>query len=176
MRTTDLLSFATRSLAGARTRTLLMLLAMSIGVASVVVLTALGEGARRYVVGERMEATGRVLIPLDRAEVEAWVEHLDTTGIPHGGIVDAPAGHVLVCRDPDGIPIVPEDEIVALIDGERVDEVVFSYSDVSHEQVMHLGSRSIAAGAGAAVALPLLEAMLPKARAADGKKSRYHLR
>ena len=36
MRAPDLLRFATRSLAGARTRTLLMLLAMSIGVASVV--------------------------------------------------------------------------------------------------------------------------------------------
>jgi putative ABC transport system permease protein len=44
--------FSAVSLASARTRTALMLLAMSIGVASVVVLTALGEGARRYVVGE----------------------------------------------------------------------------------------------------------------------------
>ncbi|MCB1772317.1 MAG: ABC transporter permease [Gammaproteobacteria bacterium] len=49
MRTTDLLLFSGQSLAGARKRTLLMLLAMSIGVASVVLLTALGEGARRYV-------------------------------------------------------------------------------------------------------------------------------
>lgn len=48
----DVLHFATASLAGARTRTLLMVLAMSIGVAAVVVLTSLGEGARRYVVGQ----------------------------------------------------------------------------------------------------------------------------
>jgi len=52
MRTTDLLRFSFQSLAGARNRTLLMLLAMSIGVASVVLLTALGEGARRYVANE----------------------------------------------------------------------------------------------------------------------------
>ncbi len=52
MRLPDLLGFSARSLSGARTRTLLMLLAMSIGVASVVLLTALGEGARRYVIGE----------------------------------------------------------------------------------------------------------------------------
>ena len=52
MRTTDLLRFSSQSLAGARVRTLLMLLAMSIGVASVVLLTALGEGARRYVANE----------------------------------------------------------------------------------------------------------------------------
>ena len=52
MRLPALLGFSARSLSGARTRTLLMLLAMSIGVASVVLLTALGEGARRYVIGE----------------------------------------------------------------------------------------------------------------------------
>ncbi len=64
MRAADLLRFATRSLAGARTRTLLMLLAMSIGVASVVVLTALGEGARRYVVGEFAQLGTHLLIML----------------------------------------------------------------------------------------------------------------
>ena len=45
----DLSRFAWRSLWCYRTRTLLMVLAMSIGVAAVVVLTSLGEGARRYV-------------------------------------------------------------------------------------------------------------------------------
>jgi len=45
----DLSRFAWRSLWGYRTRTLLMILAMSIGVAAVVVLTSLGEGAREYV-------------------------------------------------------------------------------------------------------------------------------
>lgn len=48
----DTLSFATASLRGTRTRTLLMVLAMSIGVAAVVILTALGDGARRYVIGQ----------------------------------------------------------------------------------------------------------------------------
>ena len=52
MNFTDTLSFASTSLRGARMRTLLMMIAMSIGVAAVVVLTALGEGARRYVVGQ----------------------------------------------------------------------------------------------------------------------------
>lgn len=52
MKPADILAFAWASLKGARTRTVLMILAMSIGVAAVVVLTALGEGARRYVVGE----------------------------------------------------------------------------------------------------------------------------
>ncbi|MBU0689644.1 MAG: ABC transporter permease [Gammaproteobacteria bacterium] len=52
MRLADTLRFATGSLRGSPTRTLLMMLAMSIGVAAVVVLTALGEGARRYVVNQ----------------------------------------------------------------------------------------------------------------------------
>jgi putative ABC transport system permease protein len=52
MKNRDATRFAFDSLRGARTRTLLMLLAMSIGVASVLVLTSLGEAARRYVTGE----------------------------------------------------------------------------------------------------------------------------
>jgi len=49
MRFADVAAFAWRSLSGYRLRTLLMLAAMSMGVGSVVVLTSLGEGARRYV-------------------------------------------------------------------------------------------------------------------------------
>lgn len=52
MKIADTLRFATGSLRGSPTRTSLMILAMSIGVAAVVVLTALGEGARRYVINE----------------------------------------------------------------------------------------------------------------------------
>ena len=48
---------------------------------------------------------------------------------------------------PDGIPIVDEGELEALCRRERVDQVVFAYSDVSHETVMHLGSRVLATGA-----------------------------
>jgi len=49
MRSADVAAFAWRSLSGYRLRTLLMLAAMSMGVGAVVVLTSLGEGARRYV-------------------------------------------------------------------------------------------------------------------------------
>ena len=48
---------------------------------------------------------------------------------------------------PDGIPIHPEDELENLIRDLFVDEVVLSYSDISHNAVMHLGSRALAAGA-----------------------------
>ena len=50
-------------------------------------------------------------------------------------------------RYPDGIPIVAEDDLERLIREDHVDEVVFAYSDVSHEHVMHLASRALAAGA-----------------------------
>ena len=64
MRPLDLLRFAGQSLTGARARTLLMLLAMSIGVGSVILLTALGEGARRYVVGQFAQLGTHLLIML----------------------------------------------------------------------------------------------------------------
>jgi predicted GTPase len=50
-------------------------------------------------------------------------------------------------RYPKGIPILPEAELERLIRDESVDEVVFAYSDVSHETVMHAASRAMAAGA-----------------------------
>src|SRR6188474_182783 len=50
-------------------------------------------------------------------------------------------------RYPNGIPIEAEDELEALIAKHEVDEVVFAYSDVTHEHVMHLASRALAAGA-----------------------------
>lgn len=61
MRARDLVSFATQSLLRARMRSAMMLLAMAIGVAAVVMLTALGEGARRYVTSE-FSALGTNLI------------------------------------------------------------------------------------------------------------------
>src|SRR5919108_682689 len=50
-------------------------------------------------------------------------------------------------RYPNGIPIVAEEELAELVARERVDEVVFAYSDVTHEHVMHIGSIAMAAGA-----------------------------
>lgn len=48
---------------------------------------------------------------------------------------------------PDGIPIHPESELSRLIRELGVNEVVFAYSDVSHENVMHKASIVLAAGA-----------------------------
>ena len=50
-------------------------------------------------------------------------------------------------RYPNGIPIRPEEELVELMAKFAVDEVVFSYSDVSHVHVMHRASLALAGGA-----------------------------
>ena len=64
---------------------------------------------------------------------------------------------------PEGIPIHPESELENLIRDHEVDEVMFSYSDVSHEYVMHLASRVLAAGAGFRLLSPR-RTMLPSSR------------
>jgi len=47
---------------------------------------------------------------------------------------------------PKGIPIYPEDDLPKLIEQFGVEEVVFAYSDVSHEYVMHRASIALANG------------------------------
>jgi predicted GTPase len=48
---------------------------------------------------------------------------------------------------PDGIPILPENGLAKVVRERDVDEVVFAYSDVTHQHVMHIASRALAAGA-----------------------------
>ncbi len=48
---------------------------------------------------------------------------------------------------PNGIPIYPEEKLKELISRYRVDSIVFSYSDVSHEYVMHKASIALSSGA-----------------------------
>lgn len=48
---------------------------------------------------------------------------------------------------PKGIPMIPEKNLVPYVKEHKIDEVVFAYSDVAHEDVMHKGARALAAGA-----------------------------
>ena len=65
----DTLTLSLTTVASYRTRSLLIVLAMALGVAAVVVLTALGDGARRYVVGQFSSLGTNLLIVLPgRAE------------------------------------------------------------------------------------------------------------
>lgn len=64
MRKSDLVHFAQSAATGSPLRSLLLVLAMSIGVAAVVVLTALGDGARRYVMNEFSSLGSNLVIVL----------------------------------------------------------------------------------------------------------------
>jgi predicted GTPase len=48
---------------------------------------------------------------------------------------------------PRGIPIYPENELLSLIAGKKIDEVLFSYSDVNYNYVMSKAAQVIACGA-----------------------------
>jgi len=65
---------------------------------------------------------------------------------------------------PQGIPIVAESELESLIARERIDQVVFAYSDLAHAEVMHRASRALAAGADFVLLGPqrtMLQAQVP---------------
>ena len=67
-------------------------------------------------------------------------------------------------RYPEGVRIFDESELTRLIRELEVDEVVFSYSDVSHEYVMRKGSEALAAGADFVLLGPrdtMLDATVP---------------
>jgi predicted GTPase len=48
---------------------------------------------------------------------------------------------------PQGIPVTDEDELDALCRSQRIQQVVFAYSDLPHIEVMHRASRALASGA-----------------------------
>ena len=67
-------------------------------------------------------------------------------------------------RYPEGIPIVSESALEALVRQRGVECVVFSYSDVTHAEVMHVASRAIAEGADFVLLGPgrtMLQARIP---------------
>jgi predicted GTPase len=81
-----------------------------------------------------------------RDDPEVEVVAFTATQIP--GIEDRRYPPALAgSRYPDGIPIRPEEELSGMIGRLGVDEVVFAYSDISHQYVMHRGSEVLAAGA-----------------------------
>ena len=48
---------------------------------------------------------------------------------------------------PEGIPIYSEDELDTLIRDQKIDQVIFAYSDIPHREVMHKASQVLATGA-----------------------------
>ena len=72
-------------------------------------------------------------------------------GIDHRRYPAALAGPLY----PDGIDIVPETELERIFARQKIDRVVFAYSDVAHEFVMHQASRVLAGGANFALLGPV---------------------
>ncbi|HUK48947.1 MAG TPA: cyclic 2,3-diphosphoglycerate synthase [Terriglobales bacterium] len=82
-----------------------------------------------------------------RSNPEYYVVGFTATQIPNIANRRYPASLAGPLLYPDGIPIYEETQLEDLIAKERIDEVVFSYSDISHQNLMHLASRVVAAGA-----------------------------
>ena len=82
MNADDLVQFAAGGVRGHRLRTLLSLLGVAIGVASVVLLTSLGEGARAYVVTQFSSLGSNLLIVLPgKTETTGMAPVMG--GVPH---------------------------------------------------------------------------------------------
>jgi len=113
----DLLGFAARALRGHRLRTGMSLLGVAIGVAAVVTLTALGEGARRYVVGQFASiGTNLVIVVPGKTETTGGMPGMG--GVPNDLTLDD--ARALLRGVPEiekAAPVVIGTETVAL--GER---------------------------------------------------------
>lgn len=89
MKLLDTLRYASDAATGTPLRTGLLMLAMSIGVAAVVTLTALGDGARRYVVGEFSSIGSNLVIVLPgRSETRGFNPANLVTSTPRDLTVD----------------------------------------------------------------------------------------
>ena len=89
MKITDTFRYASAAATGAPLRTGLLILAMSIGVAAVVILTALGDGARRYVVDEFSAIGSNLVIVLPgRSETRGFNPANLITSTPRDLTVD----------------------------------------------------------------------------------------
>ena len=99
-------------------------------------LVILGAGGRDF----------HDFLMLYRDDEQVDVVAFTATQIP--GIADRRFPAALAgSRYPDGIPIYEEERLEEICRDLAVDEVICAYSDLRHEDVMHLASRSIAAGA-----------------------------
>jgi len=133
----DLLSFATRALRGHRLRTGLSLLGVAIGVAAVVTLTALGEGARRYVLGQfAAVGTNMVIVLPGRTQTSGAVPGFG--GVPHDLTLDDAVAVGRGVREVDKLaPMVVGTETVAF--GERRRQVALFGSTHEALEVRRLG-------------------------------------
>lgn len=119
MRLRDLLGFAARALRGHRLRTGMSLLGVSIGVAAVVTLTALGEGARLYVVGQ-FASIGTNLVILVPGKTETTGGMPGLGGVPNDLTLDDARALLRGIPEIDkAVPVVIGTETVAFKERRR---------------------------------------------------------
>jgi len=106
---------------------------MALDVRRVVIVGAAGRDFHNFNVVYRDDPAYRV-VAFTAAQIP---------GIAERRYPETLAGHLY----PHGIPIVDEAALESVCRRERVDEVVFAYSDVEHASVMHVASRALAVGA-----------------------------
>ena len=135
----DTLRFALRAAAGYPLRTALMILAMSIGVAAVVILTALGDGARRYVVNEFSSLGSNLVIVLPGRS--------ETGGLGLGGLFTS-TPRDLTIRDAEALLRAPSVQRVAPMSvgnseiayGGRLREVVVVGTTAAYLDIRRMGT------------------------------------
>jgi putative ABC transport system permease protein len=137
VRLVDLLGFAVSALRGHRLRTALSLLGVAIGVAAVVTLTALGEGARRYVLAQFASVgTNMVIVLPGKTETTGAMPGIG--GVPHDLTLDDALAVSRNVREVDKLaPMVVGTETVAF--GERRRQVALFGSTHEALEVRRLG-------------------------------------
>jgi len=150
MKVRDLVAFSAGALRGHRLRTGLSLLGVAIGVASVVLLTSLGEGARRYVTGEFVSLGSNLLIVFPgKTETTGMSPFL--TGAPHDLTLDDAEAIVRRVRQARRVAPVIFGGATAQYGGRRRDAGVWgATSDMQEVRKIKLGAgRYLPAGEAA---------------------------
>lgn len=125
----DTFRYAAQAATGSPLRTLLLILSMSIGVAAVVILTALGDGARRYVVNEFSSiGTNLVIVLPGRSETRGF----------------NPAN--LVTSTPRDLTVEDAEALLRLPDVARISPILVATSEINAagklREVMLLGTNA----------------------------------
>jgi len=137
VRPLDVLGFATRALRGHRLRTALSLLGVAIGVAAVITLTALGEGARRYVLSQ-FASVGTNMVVVLPGKTETTGAMPGIGGVPNDLTLDDALAVARGVREVDKVaPMVIGTETVAY--GEKRRQVALAGATHEMLEVRRLG-------------------------------------
>jgi putative ABC transport system permease protein len=139
MRAADLLGYAARALAGHRLRSVLSLLGVAIGVTAVIVLTALGEGARRYVI-EQFASLGTNLVAVLPGRTETTGAMPGVVGAPNDLTIGDAQTIAQAAREANGVaPMAMGTETVSF--GERSRQVAIIGTAADYQTLFGLEVR-----------------------------------